>query len=121
MSPSTRAARRLAFRLSLILLAVSTVCGLSSCSKSVTPSTHTVLIQGLRYSPATIRVHQGDTIIFVNDDIVPHTVTDRGNAFDSGLITSSQKWRLVPTEVGTFNYSCTVHPNMEGTIEVEMR
>ncbi len=43
------------------------------------PRVHTVTNSDFKFSPATLRVVAGDTIIWVNLDIVPHTATAADN------------------------------------------
>lgn len=81
--------------------------------------THTVSISALAFTPSSLTVKKGDTVIFINNDLVPHTVTDKAKkAFDSGVLTSGKEWRLTPSEAGKVDYYCIIHPTMEGSIVV---
>ena len=40
-------------------------------------ATHTVAIDGVKFDPETIAVKAGDTVVWVNQDPVPHTVTSQ--------------------------------------------
>ena len=40
-----------------------------------TPRTHTVKIEGMAFVPATLEVSVGDTVEWINEDLVPHTAT----------------------------------------------
>lgn len=79
---------------------------------------HTVVIDGVAYSPAVITVKRGDTVTWVNKDPFPHTVTAPG-AFDSKDIAAGAKWKYVARKAGTYDYICTYHPNMKGVLKVE--
>ena len=79
---------------------------------------HTVVIEGVRYSPASITVKRGDTVVWVNKDPFPHTVTSRGS-FDSKDIPGDGEWKYVARKAGTYDYVCTYHPNMKGRLKVE--
>ena len=83
----------------------------------------TVEIRELKFQPATVTVHEGETVEWKNDDIVPHTATADGNGekpiFDSGNIQTGAAWRHVAPQKGTYSYSCTLHPNMHGKLIVE--
>jgi len=85
--------------------------------------TVTVVIRDFKFEPATLTVDAGDTVEWKNDDIVPHTVTADGEgqktAFDSGTIQTGAAWRSVARNKGTYNYTCTLHPNMEGKLIVQ--
>ena len=70
------------------------------------------------YEPIRIQVLGGTEVTWTNDDSVVHTVTDVNNKFDSNLINSGESWSYTFTEEGTYNYYCTLHPWMKGTVEV---
>lgn len=72
------------------------------------------------YSPNVIHVKVGQTVRWVNDDPIPHTVTaDDNSFFDSGNLKKGQKWSYTFTATGTYKYHCTPHPYMKGTVIVE--
>lgn len=83
----------------------------------------TVVIRDFKFEPATVTVHEGDTVEWKNDDSVPHTATEdvqgKKPAFDSGSIRTGAAWRYVAQKKGTYNYICTFHPNMQGTLIVQ--
>ena len=81
-------------------------------------TTHVVVIDGVRFEPASVTVKRGDTVVWRNDDPFPHTVTARG-VFDSGSIAAQRQWKYVARQAGKFDYLCTLHPNMTGTLIVE--
>lgn len=116
---------------SLALLVFLLACLVADVPKSVgvaqapaphtaVPQTHTVRISGFAYEKQSFPVHVGDPVVWVNQDIVEHTVTSPG-AFDSGAIAPGMSWKLVPKTPGTFHYICTFHPNMKGTLVVIKR
>src|SRR5687767_3014533 len=47
---------------------------------------HVIEIEGFEYKPARLRVRPGDTIVWVNRDIVPHTATADSRKWDTGNI-----------------------------------
>ena len=79
---------------------------------------HTVTIDAFAFAPATLTVERGDTVRWRNDDPVPHTVTAAG-AFDSGSIAAGATWQYTAATRGRFEYVCTFHPTMKGTLVVE--
>jgi plastocyanin len=90
---------------------------LLACSKDQAPRTHQVAIRGMEFVPATVEVAVGDTIVWTNEDIVPHTVTSTAPpTFDSAGIESKKQWQHTVTVTGDFPYVCTFHPTMHGTI-----
>jgi len=81
--------------------------------------THTVAIEAVRFEPDMLTVKAGDTVVWVNKDPFPHTVTSRAGGFDSHEIAAGQSWRYTSRKAGVFPYVCTLHPTMKGTIKVE--
>lgn len=81
-------------------------------------ATHRVEINRFAFQALSTSVDVDDTVVWVNSDIVPHTVTDQGGAFDSGTLAPGASWKLVAKTPGTFHYLCTLHPNMAGTLIV---
>ena len=82
------------------------------------PAKNTVVIDGTAYQQATLTVKRGTTVSFVNKDPFPHTVTAPGK-FDSKEIAAGKTWKYKATKAGRFDYICTLHPNMKGTLIVE--
>ncbi|ABX13250.1 multicopper oxidase domain-containing protein [Nitrosopumilus maritimus] len=70
------------------------------------------------YDPIAIQVDSGTTVTWTNDDSVVHTVTDNENSFDSGFIQAGNTWSYSFDNPGEFDYICTLHPWMKGTISV---
>jgi len=79
---------------------------------------HTVMIEGTKYEPATVTVKRGETVVWVNKDPFPHTVTAKG-VFDSHDIAAGKSWKYTARKAGEYAYTCTLHPNMKGTLKVE--
>jgi plastocyanin len=83
------------------------------------PKTHTVTIEDMRFQPETITVVLGDTIIWVNKDLFPHTATSEAGRFDSKDIQADKSWRHTVRNKGDFAYTCTFHPTMKAMLRVE--
>ena len=83
------------------------------------PKTHTVTIEGMRFLPEVLTVAPGDTIVWVNKDLVPHTVTSKAGVFDSKVIQSDKSWRYTIRKTGSFAYICTLHPTMKAMLHVK--
>ena len=81
-------------------------------------ATHTVDIEGMKYSPAVVTVQQGDRIVWRNKDVVPHTVTAAG-AFDSRSIAPGASWTLVAGKPGRYQVLCTFHPGMKASLVIQ--
>ncbi len=83
------------------------------------PVTHTITIDATSYRPAGLVVHPGDTVVWVNKDLIPHTATATSKAFDSKVLAAGASWRLTVTAKGATDYGCLFHPTMTGRIEVK--
>jgi plastocyanin len=81
--------------------------------------TYTVTIDGTRYHPDALTVKVGDTVVWVNRDPFPHTVTSAAGGFDSHAIAAGASWKFTPVKVGEFPYLCTLHPTMKGVLHVD--
>lgn len=100
----------------VVLLAVALLSGAGRADTE--PKTHSVAIRAFQYLPAKLVVRVGDTVVWTNDDVVPHTATAKGKGLDSGSIGAKQSWRYTASKKGTYAYDCTFHPNMKGTLVV---
>lgn len=80
--------------------------------------THIVEMRGLEYVPAEVDAAVGDTITWVNTDVLAHTATAADGAWDSGLMMNGDEWSLVVESAGRIEYACTPHPVMTGVINV---
>jgi plastocyanin len=79
----------------------------------------TVHMHNDAYAPATITVHAGDTVRWINDDDDAHTVTATDGSFDSKGIDSNGTWSHTFTKAGTYKYFCELHPFMKATVIVK--
>jgi copper-containing nitrite reductase len=73
------------------------------------------------FSPATITVVIGvnNTVVWTNRDSSPHTVTSATKAFDSGNLNAGDTFTFTFTAPGTYQYVCSYHPWMKGTVIVK--
>jgi plastocyanin len=78
-----------------------------------------VAIKDYAFSPATLTVAAGTTVIWTNNDAVPHTATASDGSFDSGNLNPGQSFSFKFSTPGTYAYSCQYHAGMQGTIVVQ--
>lgn len=71
-----------------------------------------------RFTPSNITTKVGEPITFTNDSNTDHTATSRDNSFNSENIATGASWVFTPAKAGTFQYVCSYHPLMLGTIHV---
>ena len=81
--------------------------------------THTVTIEGMKFQPEALTVALGDTVVWINKDLVAHTATSQTDAFDSKMISPDKSWRLTVRKPGEIAYICTYHQTMKATLRVE--
>ncbi|WP_181166747.1 cupredoxin family copper-binding protein [Mesorhizobium sp. B2-5-4] len=75
-----------------------------------------VTIDRLVYSPASLQAKVGDTIEWVNKDVVAHTATVKGG-WDV-MIPPKSKGQVTLKTAGAVDYFCRFHPNMRGHLDV---
>ncbi|HEX8075817.1 MAG TPA: plastocyanin/azurin family copper-binding protein [Thermoleophilaceae bacterium] len=77
-------------------------------------------MKDLEFHPDVVQVKVGDAVTWRNDDTVDHNVTARNGArFASRAFGSGGTYRFTPKQAGTVTYVCTLHPGMNGRIEVK--
>ncbi|HEU5364413.1 MAG TPA: cupredoxin family copper-binding protein, partial [Hanamia sp.] len=93
----------------------------SSTNTGGTTTANTVVIKGFAFSPSSLTVKKGTKVTWVNNDGPAHTVTatDNGNTFNSGTINPGGSYSFTFTTTGDFNYNCSIHPQMLGSVHVE--
>ncbi|MFA6447713.1 MAG: cupredoxin domain-containing protein [Patescibacteria group bacterium] len=79
--------------------------------------TKTINIQNFAFNPTSLTVKKGTTVVWTNDDQVPHQI--KSATFNSSTLSNSQTFSFTFDTVGAFPYSCAIHPSMQGTIIVE--
>lgn len=104
-------------RLTLLALVVCLLAGAAGAEAARKPVTHTVTIDGARFSPADLTVAAGDTVVWVNKDLLAHTATSKDGVFDSKIVQPGHSWRFVAKRKGAFPYACVFHP-MNGSLTV---
>jgi plastocyanin len=79
-----------------------------------------VSMEGIKFNPGKITVAKGDTVTWTNNDSVGHDVTgDDFKSGDAGGMQNGDTFEFTFDKAGTFDYVCTVHPGMQGTVTVE--
>jgi len=80
--------------------------------------TDTVVIHQMQFDPAAITITKGDTIVWINKDMVDHNVTEeKSKAFISDTIHIGKIWKRAFTTDA--DYYCSIHPTMKGKIIVK--
>ncbi|HVX23900.1 MAG TPA: plastocyanin/azurin family copper-binding protein [Candidatus Saccharimonadales bacterium] len=95
----------------------------NNTSDTKTPAkiaTNKVSISNEAFSQANITVKKGTTVTWTNNDAVAHTVTetDSQDGPNSQDLNQGQTYSFTFNKVGTFQYDCSIHPFMTGTVTV---
>ena len=87
---------------------------------STAPRAATVNMEDFDFSPATVTIQAGGKVIWKNMGQTTHTATATDGSFDTGTVDPGKLKSETAAfkQAGTFDYTCTIHPQMHGTIEV---
>jgi suppressor of ftsI len=77
-----------------------------------------VSIKDYAYDPSPLQIEAGATVVWTNNDAVPHTATATDGSFDTGTIAPGDSASVTFATPGTISYVCLYHPSMNGIIEV---
>jgi LPXTG-motif cell wall-anchored protein len=78
----------------------------------------TVTIEDFAFSPKSVTIDVGDTVTWNNTDDVAHSATAEDGSFDTGTFGKGNSRSATFDAAGTFQYICTPHPFMKGTVNV---
>lgn len=76
------------------------------------------------FIPLNAQTSRGTTVVWINDDAVPHTIQsqdEQGNViglFNSGILNTGDRFAHTFDESGVYNYFCTLHPWRVGLVTV---
>jgi plastocyanin len=83
----------------------------------VQATTIQIVMENLVITPAEASAKVGDTIEWINKDVLAHTATARNGDFDV-VLSAKQTAMFVLKKPGTVDYYCRFHPNMKATLAV---
>ncbi len=78
-----------------------------------------VVIKDFMFSPMSLTVKAGTTVNWLNKDEEPHTVVSDTGLFRSNALDTNDKFSFKFDKPGTYNFTCSIHPKMVGTIVVQ--
>jgi plastocyanin len=99
----------------MLAVLLAGVLGLATVSAHA--ETVEVTITNLVFSPTELNLQVGDTIEWINKDVIAHTATARNGAWDV-MIPAKKTTSQVLTKAGIFDFYCRFHPNMKGKMTV---
>jgi len=91
----------------------------TSASSTATPASKvsaTVLMQGMKFAPRRVTIHEGQTIEWVDKDLVDHSVVAKG--VDSPDFAQGETWSHTFARAGVFRYHDRLNPSMKATVVV---
>ncbi len=81
-------------------------------------ATDAVDIKNFAFSPATITVTAGSTVVWSNSDSIQHDITFDGGSIASSVLNHNDTFSHTFPTAGTYHYICSIHPFMHGTVIV---
>lgn len=93
----------------------------ASATRDADPTTVTVRVADMTFSPADLRISVGDTVTWEFDDSAPHSVQGIGDdamGINSPILNEGE-WSYTFIAPGTYRYLCSLHPEMRGTVIVD--
>jgi plastocyanin len=99
-----------------VAMATATAIGLPGRADS---APHAVTIDNFTFNPQRLTVTAGSTVTWTNKDDIPHAIASSGALFGSKALDTDDDYSFTFTIPGTYQYFCSLHPHMTGTIVVE--
>jgi len=78
-----------------------------------------VVMTDFAFTPQSITIPVGSTVTWRNDGPSAHTATAGDTSFSTGILKKGQSRTATFNQIGSFDYICTLHPQMTGTVLVE--
>ena len=101
------------------LLQLAMLAPISAMAESAASAATEVKIDNFTFGPQRATVKVGTTVTWINQDDIPHTVAASDKSFRSKVLDSDDRYSFTFTTAGVFEYFCSLHPHMTGTIVVE--
>lgn len=87
-------------------------------TNTTAPATaNSITIQNFSFSPAELKVKAGTTVTWTNNDSTTHSI--KSASFNSAPLSPGNSFQFKFDAAGTFDYTCGIHPSMQGKIVVE--
>jgi plastocyanin len=94
----------------------------SNSNTNQASTTGSIDIKNMTFTPSQITVAKGGTVTWTNNDNTTHTVIDdlsNVGGPSSGDIAPGSSYSFTFNKTGSFQYHCSIHPSMRGTIVVK--
>ena len=103
-----------------LALAVALAASVSfGAGSSASAAEDTVTIDNFTFNPPRLVVATGATVTWINQDDIPHAIASVTKSFKSKALDPDDRFSFTFTTPGVYEYFCSLHPHMKGTIVVE--
>ena len=103
----------------LLAAAIPVVGAGGVASVAAATRTTTVEIVNFAFAPKDLSVTAGTTVTWKNADDSPHRIADINGAYASAALDTEDSFSHTFATPGVYNYICSIHPYMKGTIVVK--
>ncbi len=79
-------------------------------------SEHIIEIHKMKFQTKLLGVKIGDTVTWINKDIVPHTATAKDKSWDTGQLKKGESFTLTITDQTSLDYFCFYHRQMKAKL-----
>lgn len=85
-----------------------------------TAGTYNVEIKNFAFSPTSLTIKKGDSVVWTNQDSANHKLaSDTGSEIESSSLANGETYSHAFENTGTYDYHCSIHPSMKAKIIVE--
>ena len=88
------------------------------CIAVALPGETRATIDNFTFKPDTLTVRMGTTLVWENEDDIPHSIVEAQGKFRSAALDTGDTFSFTFDKVGAFDYFCGLHPFMKGKIVV---
>jgi len=78
-----------------------------------------IAIDNFTFNPQKLTVKAGTTVTWTNKDDIPHAIAAVNKQFKSKTLDTDYGYAFTFTTPGSYEYFCSLHPHMTGTVVVE--
>jgi amicyanin len=78
-----------------------------------------ITIDNFTFNPQKLTVKAGTTVTWTNMDDIPHAIAAVSKQFKSKTLDTDDAYSFTFTTPGSYEYFCSLHPHMTGTVVVE--
>jgi plastocyanin len=101
-----------------LIIGLSLLPALSVVAPATAATTRTVKIFRSGFSPPSVAITEGDTVVWVNRDSGNHQVLDDHGRFVSAILRRGEQYSFTFTAAATYRYRDELNPRLRGTIVV---